>query len=77
MLFLGKIKTYALAGLAVVSAVLFGLLQSSRLGKEKNKRKQSEASLKSVKKAYEIDETVDHLSDDDVDKQLLKYQRKD
>lgn len=72
---LGKIKTYALAGLAIVSAVLLALLQSTRLGREKDKHKQTKSSLKSVKTAYDIDESVSRLSDDELDSELHKYKR--
>lgn len=42
---LSTLKTWLLAGLAVVSAVLYGLLQAAKLGREKDKRKAAEKSV--------------------------------
>ncbi len=48
---LSTIKTWVLAGLAIISAVLYGLLQTAKLGREKDRRKSVEKSIEVKDKA--------------------------
>ena len=72
---LSKLKGYALAGLAVLSAVLAALWQYSKASHAKDKLKASEANKEQLENAIEVKNDIDNMSDSDIHSELHKYNR--
>lgn len=60
---------------AAVLAVLGLILSIYRAGSKAQAAKQDKANLKAMEKAHEIENKVNALSDDDIDKRLRKWKR--